>query len=494
MPPISNLDKSQPKPLSFSSFNSPPQNSQNYGGLFSSFNPLQNYSSLFNPPKNMATSVLTGKGVPGSITTSIPGLQGGPPLQGGQLLGQGTPGLVPPPKGTSSDLPGQLTGNQSSGGPQIIESRTPEQIELDRKREIGDKSSPYSSAVNTLLNTSKGGSATTQELINRLGSGQNSPELISAIEQQNRLQNAYNQSMHGGAGEGQGIEQGFVTGRQRAIEATYGGQQLAAQQKVANLSGLQGQQLGAIGAALGAANTAQGLQQTGIGTATGYMQPQPYSLLNQPYNPMTDTYGGGGSGGAVNRATQAGQILAAQSNAQTRGTAGADIARKGLADSTDTYMRMSGHAQNATKQAKRVEQILAATGLNDSASTDYNRALQSLGSRFSDQDRQALQSALLEAQSFYGALLAMRSGTPTGNEAQALSSLDITKSAQAISSSIRELDAAVGTMLQTQEDIRNIYQQQLNNSGNPGASGNTNTSTGGGTQHNPDGTLRAVSF
>ncbi len=40
--------------------------------------------------------------------------------------------------------------------------------------------------------------------------------------------------------------------------------------------------------------------------------PQPYGLTTQPYNPVTDTYGGGGTGGAVNRAVQASNIGSAQ--------------------------------------------------------------------------------------------------------------------------------------------------------------------------------------
>lgn len=131
----------------------------------------------------------------------------------------------------------------------------------------------YSGLVGSLANTA-GGTSAASGLIQKLGSGQNSPGLEQAIQDQNRLQQAYNQSLHGErSGEGQGIEQGFVTGRQAAIEKTYGGQQLAAQQKVSNLLGAQGQQLNALGTATGAANTAQGLQQSGLSSAAGYAAP-----------------------------------------------------------------------------------------------------------------------------------------------------------------------------------------------------------------------------
>jgi len=57
--------------------------------------------------------------------------------------------------------------------------------------------------------------------------------------------------------------------------------------------------------------TAQGQGLSGLGTAAGYAAPQQYGLNTQPYNPLTDSYGGGGSGGAVNRGIQAANIASA---------------------------------------------------------------------------------------------------------------------------------------------------------------------------------------
>lgn len=63
---------------------------------------------------------------------------------------------------------------------------------------------------------------------------------------------------------------------------------------------------------VGAANTQQGTRQSGLVSAVGAAAPQAYGLLNQPYNPLTDTYGGGGATGATDRAIQAGNINTAQ--------------------------------------------------------------------------------------------------------------------------------------------------------------------------------------
>ena len=56
----------------------------------------------------------------------------------------------------------------------------------------------------------------------------------------------------------------------------------------------------------------QGLTQQALNQAAGLAAPQPYGLTTQPYNPVTDTYGGGGASGAINRAVQASNIGSAQ--------------------------------------------------------------------------------------------------------------------------------------------------------------------------------------
>ncbi len=89
----------------------------------------------------------------------------------------------------------------------------------------------------------------------------------------------------------QGIALPFVTGQQGAIQRDYGVQAQAANQEAQN---------------------AVQLAQFG--------QPQQYGLTSQPYNPLTDTYGGGGTSGAIDRSVRASNIVSAgdfQSKIQT---------------------------------------------------------------------------------------------------------------------------------------------------------------------------------
>ena len=115
-------------------------------------------------------------------------------------------------------------------------------------------------------------------------------------------------------------------GRGAQLGQTLAGEQAALGQNVANALQGQGQQITAANEAGGLANTAQGQGITagsnilsggltgqgqgiqGQGAVVGAVAPQGYGLTTQPYNPISDTYGGGGSGGAINRSIQAGNI------------------------------------------------------------------------------------------------------------------------------------------------------------------------------------------
>lgn len=90
-------------------------------------------------------------------------------------------------------------------------------------------------------------------------------------------------------------------GRAGLIDQNYGQIGLNATNRAAGLATLANTE-----------NTQQGLQQSGLTSAANLAQPQSYGLTSQPYNPLSDTYGGGGSNGAVNRGVQAGNISSAQ--------------------------------------------------------------------------------------------------------------------------------------------------------------------------------------
>lgn len=210
---------------------------------------------------------------------------------------------------------------------------------------------------------------------------------------------------------------------------------------------------------------------------------------------MNSLYGGAGAtflnqalqGGGFNYNTATAQSAAQQSNVQQQGTALTDIARSGLQQATQEYNDDFAQAQSATQGAGRVKYILEKTGLNNTASTDYNKALNEVSRRFSGEDINALQTALNEAQTFYGALLQSRGGTPTGNELISRNVLDMSKSAKAINASIAELDAAVATMLQSSKGKMDTYQQALQGGqGGGNTGGNSYTSPSGKTYSLPN--------
>ncbi len=174
------------------------------------------------------------------------------------------------------------------------------------------------------------------------------------------------------------------------------------------------------------------------------------------------------------------QGMAQQSNIQTGGTAQTNIAYSGLDQSTKDYMKMNTFAQVAHQQASAVSDILNKTGLNNVNSADYNKAINSLSSRFSSADMAAFKTALTEAQLAYSNLLQAGGGfTPTGQEQAAITTLDSSQSAPAINASIQQLENAVARKLQALETQRNIYQNNLNTGQIGGYTGGG--STGGGT-------------
>lgn len=107
----------------------------------------------------------------------------------------------------------------------------------------------------------------------------------------------------------------FQTGRANNLNEKY----LAQQTALSN-------EYGAATNLIGAANTQQGQQASAFGGAIGATAPQAYGLTTQPYNPYTDTFGGGGTNGAIDRATQAGNIGSAQGFAQDYNTGKAKLA------------------------------------------------------------------------------------------------------------------------------------------------------------------------
>jgi hypothetical protein len=95
------------------------------------------------------------------------------------------------------------------------------------------------------------------------------------------------------------------------IEFQQGRGQIITNQGLAQQNALASEFSGATNL-INAANTQQGLQQSGLISAAGLAAPQQYGLTTQPFNPITGEFGGGGTGGAIGRATQAANIGSAQ--------------------------------------------------------------------------------------------------------------------------------------------------------------------------------------
>jgi hypothetical protein len=161
-------------------------------------------------------------------------------------------------------------------------------------------------------------------------STQDSPAVLAAQADLKALQEKHANNTADIAGTA-----GFLTqqnGLQGNENSRYAGLLNASQTGLSNALTEQGQQIGASSAAGGIGNSMQGMQNTEANTAyagaqtqagrntgvqggiLGAVSPQAYSLMSQPYNPGADTYGGGGTQGAIDRASQAGLIQ--QANTQ----------------------------------------------------------------------------------------------------------------------------------------------------------------------------------
>lgn len=253
----------------------------------------------------------------------------------------------------------------------------------------------------------------------------------------------------------------------------------------------QGQGQSALTSAGTLGNTAQGQLQSGLTSAAAAAAPQQYGLTNQPYNPLSDSYGGGGAGGVLDRANLAGQVAGAQaagaapgnaqaSNINTQGTATTDIAKTGLSQATQDYQNIYSSYNAADAQTKTLQNILESTGINATNSSDYNKAINSLKNRLGDSNFASFNTALQELQSMYSGLLSFGGGTPTSQEAQAISVLNPNSSAAQINASIQQLQNAANAKLTAQNDKVNRYQSALNG-------GSTNSSTNSNANSNPQG-------
>lgn len=268
--------------------------------------------------------------------------------------------------------------------------------------------------------------------------------------------------------------------------------------------------------ALGSANTQQQLGLSGLGTAAGYAQPQVAAYGQTVFDPTTGQYSGGnldpqtqatnlaqqvmsgamtydqalaslgyaGSAGANflnNAITGAGgnplQLQATgnvqQANITTTGTLGTNIAAAGLGNITPQYVQTEANVNAAKEQAGRALNILQQTGLNNVSSTDFNKAANELRSRMGDPNFAAFQTAINEAKNFYTSVLAGSGSTPSGNEeiASQIAALNTNSPISAIVASLKELEFASSTRLQSLSSQQGQYNANLGGGGYSGGGG-----------------------
>lgn len=142
----------------------------------------------------------------------------------------------------------------------------------------------------------------------------------------------------------------------------------------------QGQQIGAAGTAanqaLTGATSGANTALTGATTVASNTAPQQYGLYNQPYNPMTDTYGGGASGGAINRSVNANNIsLAGQYNTTINNT---QQAQNAADDAFSIAGQLANGVAGDTPIFNAVSQLYANTAGGSSTVSALQNSLQQI--------------------------------------------------------------------------------------------------------------------
>lgn len=165
-----------------------------------------------------------------------------------------------------------------------------------------------------------------------------------------------------------------------------------------------------------------------------------------------------------------GQSAASQANAQTIGSVDTATAATGYANAIQQYQQMNTASQAATQEAQTVSSILAQSGLNNSNSTDYTKAINNLAGRLGSTNVTALNTALTELQSRYSSLLAGNGQTPSSSIKQALLLLDPNSTAAQINTSIQTLQNAADILTSTQYQQALTYHNQLTGSGSTSSS------------------------
>lgn len=230
----------------------------------------------------------------------------------------------------------------------------------------------------------------------------------------------------------------------------------------------QAQQLSGLGAAAGNANTQQAQQLSGLNSAAGYAQPQLGSISSIVYNPLDNTQqnvlGNNVPGGLSGAASLQGGYNAALSNAQTQGTTATNIAAQGATQAVQNYNNLNAANTQFEGQASQLLTTLTQGQLNGSLPT-ANKIINSLGGNLGSPQVAALNAAFAETQAAYTNLLSSSGGTPTSQDQQAISALDINSTPQQIAQSIQQLQAAAKIKLGAAQNLAQGYGSSLYSGG-----------------------------
>lgn len=272
----------------------------------------------------------------------------------------------------------------------------------------------------------------------------------------------------------------------------------------------QGQTASAYNQAGGLANTQQGQQISGLGTAAGYAQPIQLPYNNQYVDPTTGQPIGGGQAGqlpssaqnAVNtyaQQVQNGQMTRADAEQRLApyGVAGTNALTQALGPNFNTNASNASAgttavgqqvqtAANSTNQALDTLSTLfgSLSGLETGGWPVTNSIAQWIGEKMGDSKLTQYKTNLADARSQLIGVLNSSGGTPTGNESTANQYLPDNMT-------VEQFKQNVGTA-QNPGIVRQLIAQKV---GSFTGSGNQNQNSGNNqVQYNPDGSLQAVSF
>lgn len=198
-------------------------------------------------------------------------------------------------QGTTGTSGTTTNGSTTTATPPAYDTTTG--LLTDYGKSLQTPQTPYGAAVSNVGTTANQGA---QNITN---ASQPTSAVENAIANINALQSNETNSIASNASTPQEINVG--TGRQQILQNQYGSLLNAGQTQLQNAIAEQG-------VGLTGATSAAGLTTGAATTQAAETAPQAYGLTTQPYNPTTDTYGGGSTGGAINRAVTASNIGSAQ--------------------------------------------------------------------------------------------------------------------------------------------------------------------------------------